>query len=182
MFRPVLLLVLAAFASPIFADDDIGTFCGTFAASGANLCPCVNGLGAPYGCPNTAHPQWGASLDANGHASVSNDSLHLIAAAMTPGSSILIVQSDHSTTYGTVFGDGLRCVTGSLVRIRQTQADPAGGFRNYPNLGETPISILGGIPPSGGYRAYQVWYRTVQSFCPNAAFNMTNAVGVYWQN
>jgi hypothetical protein len=52
---------------------------------------------------------------------------------------------------------------------------------NYPGVGDEPISVRGAIPPSGGARVYQVWYRNSDPvFCTPSFFNMTNAIAATW--
>jgi hypothetical protein len=42
------------------------------------------------------------------------------------------------------------------------------------------VSVAGGVPPAGGTREYQVWYRNAPGFCTSATYNLTNAVTVQW--
>jgi hypothetical protein len=93
---------------------------------------------------------------------------------------MMICQSEHALTYGIPFGDGLRCMAGPTMRIALVHTVPGIPGRQYPQTGEACISVRGSVPPSGGYRAYQVWYRSAQAFCTPATFNMSSAVGVNW--
>jgi hypothetical protein len=79
---------------------------------------------------------------------------------------------------GTVFGDGLRCVSGTIVRLG-TKANTAGGS-SYPSGTDASVSVRGLVPPGGGVRNYQVWYRNAAAFCTSSTFNLTNAVSVTW--
>jgi hypothetical protein len=80
---------------------------------------------------------------------------------------------------GSVFGDGLRCAGGSVVRLG-TKLNAAGASA-YPVGGDPPISVRGMIPGAGATRFYQAWYRNSALFCtPNATFNLTNGWRVTW--
>jgi len=46
--------------------------------------------------------------------------------------------------------------------------------------GDAPLSISGQVPPGGGVRHYQVFYRNAAGFCTSATFNLSNGVGVVW--
>jgi hypothetical protein len=76
-----------------------------------------------------------------------------------------------------VFGDGLRCVGGTVVRLG-TQSN-VGGTSQYPAAGELPVSVRG-LVSAPGVRTYQVWYRNATAFCTAATFNLTNGVSVTW--
>jgi len=82
-----------------------------------------------------------------------------------------------STTLGVPFGDGLRCVSGSIVRLG-TKSNSAGRSR-YPAAGDASISVRG-LVAAPGTRHYQCWYRNAAAFCTPSTFNLTNAVIVTW--
>ena len=82
---------------------------------------------------------------------------------------------------GTAFGDGLRCAGGTVVRLG-TKTNAAGASQ-YPDVGDQPISVRGGLtvltPPQT--RTYQAWYRNAALFCvTNATFNLSNGVEIVW--
>ena len=79
---------------------------------------------------------------------------------------------------GVAFGDGLRCVAGSVLRLGVHVN--AGGSSQYPIAGEAPISIRGLIQSPGGVRDYQCWYRNSAAFCTPSTFNLTNGLEVLW--
>lgn len=138
-------------------------------------CPCGN-TGAPgSGC---AHSAGGSGLlDATGSTSVTNDMLVLQGSGMTANSSALYFQG--TTQQSVVFGDGLRCVGGSVVRLG-TQVNSAGSSSYGGPAGDTPVSVRGLIPPGGGTRTYQVWYRNAATFCTSATFNLSNGLEINW--
>lgn len=164
------ILVLSA-----VAQAQATMFC-TADATGA--CPCATPPGSQNGCPNSANFS-GAYLTTFDPASVSNDVFVLRASGLPTNAVALIVQGTWFVQTGPApFGDGVRCIAGSMMRVALVQAN-AGAF-NYPEPGQPPISVRGQIPAAGGYRNYQVWYRDPMPFCTSATFNLTNAVGVTW--
>lgn len=158
----------------------VTTFCtgdGLDAALVA-ACPCANLGAAGHGCA------WGTS--ANGVAggrletlgSPLDDTLVLVADSMPATGSSLFFQGTPNAA-GAVFGDGLRCAAGTIVRLR-TRTNQ-GGAAQVPAAGEPTLASMGGVVPgSGSVRAYQVWMRVAASFCTSAPFNTTNAVRVRW--
>lgn len=144
----------------------------------ATACPCAAGFDG-NGCPNSAQPS-GARLATDGIASVANDSFRLRAFAM-PLTTCLFFQGTgrRNGGLGVVFGDGLSCVDGTIVRLGQQIA--VGGSAIDPAPSDAPISVRGQIPALGGVsRTYQVWYRNAASFCTSATFNLTNGVEALW--
>lgn len=81
---------------------------------------------------------------------------------------------------GNPFGDGLRCVTGSVVRMGTNFATGGEVDFGYGVAGVTLVHVAGGIPPGGGTREYQIWYRNAIAFCSPSIFNLTNAVTLTW--
>ena len=80
---------------------------------------------------------------------------------------------------GALFGDGLLCTTGSVVRLGARVN--VGGAAELPSGSDPTLSVLGGVTPgSGVQRSYQVWFRAVQSFCTPAPFNVSNGLRVTW--
>ena len=92
-----------------------------------------------------------------------------------PNSGALYYQG--TTQIDTSFGDGKRCVGGTIVRIG-TKLN-TGGTSQYPAGNDTLISVRGMNAP-GAVRNYQVWYRNAAPFCTPSTFNLTNAVKVTW--
>jgi hypothetical protein len=79
---------------------------------------------------------------------------------------------------GAVFGDGLRCAGGTVVRLG-TKANAAGASQ-YPVAGDLSVSAKGLITAPGTY-TYQVWYRNAdQTFCTTNTFNLTNGYEIVW--
>lgn len=153
---------------------------GCFGDGSGAPCPCANQSPsiARGGCTNSLGV--GAQLRAVGKASASLDSFALQASGM-PNSAVLYFQGTSAVNggAGAPFGDGLRCVGGSIRRLG-TKFNNLGSS-NYPEVGEPSISERGGIGPFGVVtRYYQGWYRNAASFCSPSTFNLTNAIEVFW--
>ncbi len=146
----------------------------------ATACPCGNAspVGAQAGCTNSFGV--GARLVASGTASVAADSITL-AAGPLPDSPCLFFQGSALVNFGagTVFGDGLRCAGGTVIRLGVTLT--SGGVAAYPGPGDVPVAQRGLVPAGGGVRYYQVWYRNAAGFCTAAPFNLTNGWAIDWQ-
>jgi hypothetical protein len=159
------------------------TFCAGDGSSGS--CPCANFGSFGRGCANSA-ATGGAFLTASGLPALANDTLALTCTGELPGVSSIFLQGDAAIAPVT-FGDGLRCVGGSLRRMYLHTA--VGGTVNAPLAGELTISArsaaLGDPLAAGATRYYQVYYRDpVASFCPNPpgnSWNISSALSVVWQ-
>jgi hypothetical protein len=78
---------------------------------------------------------------------------------------------------GMVFGDGLLCVDGTLIRLGVKFN--VLGKSTYPSGGDPVLSVSGGLV-AGDVRDYQAWYRDAATYCSISTFNLTNAVEVTW--
>ncbi|MCY2959532.1 MAG: YncE family protein [Planctomycetota bacterium] len=143
----------------------------------AAACPCGNAGGAGRGCANSVSAN-GAELVATGTASIASDSFVLAGSGM-PNSSALYFQgtTQQSGGAGVVFGDGLRCVSGTIVRLG-TKGNSAGSS-SYPVAGDVSISVRGSCS-AGDVRPYQVWYRNAAAFCTPSTFNLSNGLQAVW--
>jgi len=153
------------------------TFC--YGDGTGTPCPCNNNGAVGHGCANLIVPSGGLLL-ATGSASLSNDTLVLTGSSM-PNTTSVYVQGTQKDTggLGTQLGDGLRCITGGMIRLGAVR-NAAGGSQ-YPSAGFPPISLRGQIPVAGGTRYYQVWYRTPNpAFCTGARYNLTNGYAQTW--
>jgi hypothetical protein len=159
------------------ADDDVGATAFCSGDGSGTACPCGNSGAAGNGCANSVNPN-GGRLATLGCASVSNDTLVLVGSGMTVNSVLYFQGSaQQNGGAGTVFGDGLRCVSGTIARLGTKQN--VGGASQYPGAGDPSISVQGSVTVPG-VRYYQEWYRNVVSFCTPAGFNFTNGVAVTW--
>lgn len=158
--------------------DGIADACqGGVAYCFGSACPCGNNGGVQNGCGNSQNAS-GARLSSTGLPSVTHDSLVLLGSGMTASSNVLYFQGTAQGA-GTAFGDGLRCATGSVVRLGTTNNVQGGS--QWPRPGAAAIHIGGNIPATGGLRTYQAWYRDPSpAFCSASTFNLTNGVRVQW--
>jgi hypothetical protein len=124
----------------------------------------------------------GAKLDSSGNARVSADTFVLQASGMPPNATSVYFQGTTRVNNGAgvILGDGLRCVSGTLIRLGVETNTGAGSSGYGGPLGDTPISVRGAIPPAGGTRDYQVYYRNPAVFCTSATFNLSNGFEVIW--
>jgi hypothetical protein len=164
---------------PDECQGSIAAFC--FGDGSGTPCPCGNAGASGHGCSNSANAA-GARLASSGVPSAAHDTLVLHGVGMTPTSSVLYFQGTAGTAggAGATFGDGLRCVGGSVVRLGVEHN--AGGGSTYPGTpGDASISVKGAIPVGGGVtRRYQAWFRDAAAFCTSSAFNLTNGLSVDW--
>lgn len=151
--------------------------------TGATLCPCDPGQAGNLGegCAHSAGGG-GGKLTATGIASVANDGIALHATNMPATTALLFFQGTlrQNAGNGTAFGDGLLCVSGTIIRLGVKFA--SGGAADYgAGIGADPlISVQGSIPVNGAVRRYQAWYRDAASFCTTSTFNLTSALELTW--
>jgi hypothetical protein len=137
-------------------------------------CPCGNVGAAGNGCANSVFAV-GGNLTATGNAQVSADTVVLTGTNM-PNSTALYYQG--TLQANAVFGDGLRCVGGNVIRLG-TKMNVA-NTSSYPTGADAPVSVKGMIPAAGGTRYYQCWYRNAAVFCTASTFNLTNGIAITW--
>jgi hypothetical protein len=151
----------------------VQNFCGGDGSSGS--CPCGNNGASGNGCASSVNPA-GAHLGTTGDASVSADTLVLHGSGMPASVSCTYYQGTTSTA--AVFGDGLRCAGGAIIRLASQMN--VGGTSQYPAAGNLPISVRGNVPAVGATRTYQAWYRNAAAFCTASTFNLSNGLRVIW--
>jgi hypothetical protein len=143
-------------------------------------CPCGNSGAPGRGCANSVNAD-GGLLWGNGNASISNDTVHLTTSGLPPNTTAMIYQGTAPVAggLGTVFGDGLRCAGGSVIRMlqRTTLCGNREFGKDVP--GDPLISVSGGVTTPGS-RIYQVWYRNAAAYCTIDVFNFTNAYRIAW--
>lgn len=138
-------------------------------------CPCSNPGAFGHGCANSAGAQ-GGLLTASGSSSLSADTLVLAGSGM-PDSSALYFQGSAFEYAQIPYGDGLRCVAGSIVRLA-TKANASGASR-FPSAGDPSVSVRGGVA-TPGTRYYQVVYRDRASYCTPSTVNATSGMAILW--
>ncbi|MBK7878455.1 MAG: fibronectin type III domain-containing protein [Planctomycetes bacterium] len=156
---------------------DTSTFTSFCAGDGSGTpCPCANNGLDGHGCANSSFAS-GALLDGTGIASVSADTVQLQASSMT-GATCVFFQGT-SDMAPVVVGDGLGCVTGSVIRLGTKSV--VAGTSAFPQGGDPLVSVRGQIPPSGATRYYQCFYRNAAAgFCPPGTSNRTNGLVITW--
>lgn len=55
----------------------------------------------------------------------------------------------------------------------------SGNTVQYPPPGGFPLSQSWTVPPTGGDRCSQVWYRDAAAFCTTATVNLTNGTRIH---
>ncbi|MCY2961257.1 MAG: DNRLRE domain-containing protein [Planctomycetota bacterium] len=134
-------------------------------ASAANYCvgaPNSTGLGAVIG--------WSGSL------SVAANSFTLTCAQLPPNSSHLFYFGTQQSQ--TPFGNGFRCVSGSVVRLNPPlPASPSGSTSRAVDLATAPAA---GILVPGATIAFQCWYRNPGA--GGAGFNLSDGLSVTFCN
>jgi archaellum component FlaF (FlaF/FlaG flagellin family) len=154
---------------------------------GVHACPCSNAPSGPgRGCDNSA-ATGGAVLSASGGTYLSSDSLVFTTSGEKPTATSILLQGPATLTNGAVYGQGVRCVGGSLKRLFAKAA--VGGSIIAPNFGAGDPTVSarsaakGDVIQPGQSRWYLVYYRdpTVLGGCPaSSTFNATQTGRVDW--
>ncbi len=150
----------------------------------ATACPCANVGAAGRGCANSQSGSIGAWLTSSG--AVNPDTVVLYASGMLPTATAVYLQGDASNANGVVFGDGVRCVAGTLKRLAVKPS--VNGASQYPDTGDLPITQrsaqLGDAFGPGAVRYYATYYRDpALTFCATPlgnSWNITNGLSVGW--
>jgi len=148
-------------------------------------CPCSNAGALGRGCDNS-DATGGARLD--GYGDPLQDSVVLQSSGELSSTLTLFLQGDARNVNGAVFGDGVRCVSGLLIRLYASAANA--GSAHAPQAGDTPISqrstSLGDpfVPGSGQRRYYQAFYRDPRLVLCSVAggdpWNISSMLTVIW--
>jgi hypothetical protein len=139
-------------------------------------CPCGNNSTGPGGCDwgNASFPE-GGILDATGSNSIATNNAYLVATGVENNFGVFFGANDAvNGGMGNVFGDGLRCAGGGLIRL----TSPTIAAGNQATLPQT-ISDLDGAAAPGVTRRYQYWFRTPNGPC-GTIFNLSNGYEITW--
>ena len=135
------------------------------------------------GCDNSSMTG-GARLLASGVTHLSADTLVFTTSDEKPAALSIVLQGN-GFVYGAVYGQGIRCVGGSLKRLYVKTA--SGGSITAPETGDVPVSAQsaakGDTILAGQSRWYLVYYRDpiVPGGCEAAStFNSTQTGQVLW--
>jgi hypothetical protein len=171
----------------ITTDSSSGCQVGTVYCAGDGVaphasCPCGNNSPAASQVGCTASTGVGGRLRAQGLSSLSNDTIVLTADNL-PAASTLFFQGTTRTAAGNgaAFGDGLRCASGTVVRLKTYTATgaPGSATTSFPQGLDPSVSVRGQILVPG-IRTYQAWYRNAAPFCTISTFNLTNGLEISW--
>ncbi len=134
------------------------------------LCPCGNTGLTDEGCSNSLG--FGGTLHGSGSVSVTADDLSFVAENMISGKLALLFAGRNSLGGGSglLFGDGLRCTGGGVVRLGMQVVGATGTASWGPGLG-----AAGGWG-AGDTRYFQVWYQDTTSSPCAWSFNTTHAI------
>jgi hypothetical protein len=154
---------------------------------GVIACPCSNPPGAlGRGCDNSSGTG-GAILSATGIAYISQDTLVFTTAGEKPTATSIVLQGTTQLSSGVPYGQGVRCVGGTLKRLFVKAA--SGGSITAPDFGAGDPSVSarsaarGDVIGAGQSRFYLVFYRDpiVLGGCPvTRTFNATQSGRVDW--
>jgi Tol biopolymer transport system component len=155
--------------------------------SGVIACPCSNPPGAiGQGCDNSAGTG-GAILGAAGVAYLSMDTLVFTTGGEKPTALSIVMQGTASLAGGAVYGQGVRCVGGTLKRLYTKTA--VGGSITAPDFGagDPPVSVRsmakGDAIAAGQSRWYLVYYRdpiVLGGCAASSTFNSTQSGEIGW--
>jgi hypothetical protein len=156
-------------------------------AGGVIPCPCANPpSGSGRGCDNSSGTG-GAVLAAQGQAYLSADSLVFTTSAERATATSILLQGTATAASGIVYGQGVRCVAGTLKRLFTKTA--SGGSITAPDWSvfdptvSSRSAAKGDVIQAGQSRWYLVYYRdpTVLGGCPaTSTFNATQTGRVTW--
>jgi hypothetical protein len=149
-------------------------FCTCDAGSGFPGGVCGNPGDTGNGCGNGTF-SGGANLTASGQTNP--DTITLVASDATPNQPGLFFQgtTQPGGGAGLVFGDGLRCAGGSVIRLEVRVANGSGAASST-----VSISQEGMVGPGSGSRYYQFWYRDPSLSPCGGGFNLTNGLELVW--
>ena len=142
-----------------------------------------NNGAAGHGCASSVLAN-GAVLKAIETASP--DMLVLTSSQMLASALSIFLQGDAPVAGGVVFGDGVRCAGGQLLRLGVQGA--GNGTAQYPDKEDLSIKArsqaLGAPITAGATCYYQTYYRDPSAtFCPNPpgnTWNVSNGVTIVW--
>ena len=163
--------------------DQARGFC--FGDASAGPCPCDNASepGTWSGCANSTGGA--ARLADAGLASLGADTLAMSVSGTPPTATCVFLQGSAEVA-PVPFGDGLRCIGGSLLRLYVVGA--SGGVASAPGAGDRGFSArsaaLGDALAPGTTRYHQAHYRDPDpGFCAapqGATFNASGALAITW--
>ena len=168
MLRPLASLFLLASAATAASD---GVLLHCFGDGSGAPCPCDN-HGAPgAGCVNVSGH--GAALTTAGVPRINADTFTIHVDGMPSSAPGILFSGTAAHQTPPAFGNGLRCVGGSVTRLVTAFSDATGHLQSDGSLSAAEGLVMGDV------RYYQVWYRDMVGPCA-AAYNTTGACRVEW--
>ena len=154
-------------------------------SAGVQACPCGNApAGSGLGCNNSSNTG-GAHLAGAGVASLAADTLVFTTSGEKPNATSVLLQGSTFNAGGLTFGQGVRCVSGTLKRLYVKTA--SAGSISAPSGTDQSVSTrsasLGDPLSIGAHRYYGVYYRdpSVLGGCPAIdTYNVTQQLDVLW--
>ena len=135
-------------------------------------CPCGNFGASGRGCANSNSSLGGAKLSALG-TTIPN-TVVFTCTGIPNNNLCTFLRSSASVESGSVFGDGIKCLTGSVIRFGSQTSGQGGNESNSVASGTATIAF-------GNTRDYQLHYRNpTAGFCPPDAFNISNGYRIAW--
>jgi hypothetical protein len=138
------------------------------------------------GCDNSS-ATGGAALAASGITNLSMDTLVFTTSGEKPTATSIVMQGDAFVASGVVFGQGVRCVGGSLKRLYTKTASAGSITAPDFGVGDPTVSsrsaALGDVSSAGQSRWYLVYYRDpiVLGGCSaSSTFNATQTARIDW--
>jgi hypothetical protein len=167
----------------LYANAEFTSYC--FPGVDTAACPCGNPPSSTgRGCNNSANTG-GAILTESGSASLSSDNVVFTATGEKPTATSIFLQGTAANLAGVTFGQGIRCVGGTLKRLYTKTA--VGGVVTAPTGSDPDVSVrsafLGDTIQAGENRYYIVYYRdpTVLGGCPGTStYNATQSGALCW--
>jgi len=137
-------------------------------------CPCGNSSTNGGGCANGTGN--GNVMSASGSDSISAADLVLSSANAIPSQPGLYFQGNNAIngSNGNIFGDGLRCAGGGVIRLQVRFSNGAGGSDT-----NIDIAAKGGVV-AGDVKRYQHWARDPNTSPCGSQFNLSNGIEVTW--
>ena len=156
-------------------------FAYCFGDGAGTACPCANNsaVGGNAGCLNSLGSA--GKLLVSGVSSLSGDTSVMAATGMPASGPALYFQgtTQLAAGLGNAFGDGLRCVGGTTVRLA-IKISSGAGASSFPSGADPLLSVQGAVA-AGDVRYYSVWYRDSDaSFCTANTYNLTNGWALSW--
>ena len=157
-------------------------------AAGVLACPCSNPpSGTGRGCDNSS-ATGGAILAASGVAYLSMDALVFTTSGEKPAALSIVMQGNGTMPNGALYGQGIRCVGGTIIRRLFVKTASAGSI-TAPDFGAGDPSVSarsaakGDVIHAGESRWYLVYYRdpiVLGGCAATKTFNATQAGRVDW--